>query len=79
MAPKMSKAQPTTPNLEEFRRFCDQVGSLAQEAGLTEQLLDELLSDDHVRPLPDDLARSMLADASRAVNLDEDIEGHVAL
>jgi len=37
MASKMSEAQPT-PNLAEFRRFCDQVGSLAQEAGLAEQL-----------------------------------------
>jgi len=74
----MSKAQPT-PNLAEFQRFCDQVGSLAQDVGLTAQLLDELLSDGHVRPLPDDLARSMLANTSRAVNLDEDIEGDVAL
>lgn len=33
----------------------------------------------HVRALPEDLARAMLANAGRAVNLDEDIEGDVAL
>jgi len=33
----------------------------------------------HVQSLPDDLARAMLANAHHAVNLDEDIEGEVAL
>lgn len=33
----------------------------------------------HVRSLPDDLARAMLANAGHAVNLDEDIDGEVAL
>ena len=33
----------------------------------------------HVQALPEDLARAMLANAGRAVNLDEDIEGDVAL
>lgn len=33
----------------------------------------------HVQTLPEDLARAMLANAGRAVNLDEDIEGDVAL
>ena len=33
----------------------------------------------HVQSLPDDLARAMLANARHAVNLDEDIEGEVAL
>jgi hypothetical protein len=32
-----------------------------------------------VQSLPDDLARAMLANAHHAVNLDEDIEGEVAL
>lgn len=33
----------------------------------------------HVQSLPDDLARAMLANAGHAVNLNEDIEGEVAL
>lgn len=33
----------------------------------------------HVQALPNDLALSMLANAGHAVNLDEDIEGDVAL
>lgn len=33
----------------------------------------------HIQALPEDLARAMLANAGRAVNLDEDIEGDVAL
>lgn len=33
----------------------------------------------HVQSLPDDLARAMLANAGHAVNLDEDIDGEVAL
>lgn len=33
----------------------------------------------HVQSLPEDLARAMLVNAGRAVNLDEDIEGDVAL
>jgi antitoxin PrlF len=33
----------------------------------------------HVQSLPEDLARAMLANAGHAVNLDEDIEGDVAL
>lgn len=33
----------------------------------------------HVRSLPEDLARAMLANAGHAVPLDEDIEGDVAL
>jgi len=33
----------------------------------------------HVQSLPEDLARAMLASAGHAVNLDEDIEGEVAL
>ncbi|MDH0639293.1 MULTISPECIES: type II toxin-antitoxin system PrlF family antitoxin [Pseudomonas] len=33
----------------------------------------------HVQALPEDLARAMLANAGRAVSLDEDIEGDVAL
>jgi antitoxin PrlF len=33
----------------------------------------------HVQSLPDDLARVMLASAGHAVNLDEDIDGEVAL
>ena len=32
-----------------------------------------------IQSLPDDLARAMLANAHHAVNLDEDIEGEVAL
>ena len=79
MASEMSKAQSTsTSNLAEFLHFCDHVSSLAQEAGLTEQLLDELLSEDLVQPLPNDLARSTLSNAGHVVNLDEGIEGDVA-
>jgi len=33
----------------------------------------------HLQPLPEDLARAMLANIGHAVNLDEDIEGEVAL
>jgi len=33
----------------------------------------------HVRSLPDDLARAMVANARHAVNVDEEIEGDVAL
>lgn len=33
----------------------------------------------HVQSLPEDLARAMLAHAGHAVNLDEEIEGEVAL
>jgi len=33
----------------------------------------------HVQSLPEDLARAMLAHAGQAVDLDEDIEGEVAL
>ena len=33
----------------------------------------------HVQSLPDDLAKAMLANAGHAVNLDEDIDGEVAL
>ena len=33
----------------------------------------------HVRPLPDDLARALVANAGHAVDLDEDIDGEVAL
>lgn len=33
----------------------------------------------HVQPLPDDLARAMLANAGHMVNLDDDIQGEVAL
>lgn len=33
----------------------------------------------HVQSLPEDLARAMLANAGRAVDLDEDIEGQVVL
>jgi len=33
----------------------------------------------HLQSLPEDLARAMLASAGHAVNLDEDIEGEVAL
>ncbi|CCG36493.1 type II toxin-antitoxin system PrlF family antitoxin [[Pseudomonas] boreopolis] len=33
----------------------------------------------HVQALPEDLARAMLANAGHAVDLDEDIEGEVAL
>jgi antitoxin PrlF len=33
----------------------------------------------HVQSLPNDLALSLLANAGHAVNLDEDIEGEVAL
>ena len=33
----------------------------------------------HVRSLPDDLARAMLASARHAVDFDEDIEGDVTL
>ncbi|MDM0070987.1 type II toxin-antitoxin system PrlF family antitoxin [Variovorax sp. J31P207] len=44
----------------------------------------ELLESDiraglHVRSLPEDLARAMLANARHAVNVDEDIDGDVAL
>ncbi|WP_425483705.1 type II toxin-antitoxin system PrlF family antitoxin [Azoarcus taiwanensis] len=33
----------------------------------------------HLQSLPDDLARAMLANAGHAVNLDEEIDGEVAL
>ncbi|MDO4683469.1 MAG: type II toxin-antitoxin system Phd/YefM family antitoxin [Lautropia sp.] len=33
-------------NVAEFQRFCDAVGRSAEEAGLTEDILGELLSDD---------------------------------
>ncbi len=33
-------------NVGEFQRFCDQVGRKAQEAGMTEEVLDALLRDD---------------------------------
>ncbi|HET7837451.1 MAG TPA: type II toxin-antitoxin system PrlF family antitoxin [Variovorax sp.] len=44
----------------------------------------ELLESDiragrHVRTLPEELARAMLANARQAVNFDEDIDGDVAL
>lgn len=32
-------------NVAEFQRFCDQVGRSAEEAGMTQDILDELLSD----------------------------------
>jgi prevent-host-death family protein len=32
--------------MEEFNRFCDEVGREAQEAGLTEEILEQLLADD---------------------------------
>lgn len=33
-------------NVDEFQRFCDQVGSQAESAGLTQEKLDHLLADD---------------------------------
>jgi PHD/YefM family antitoxin component YafN of YafNO toxin-antitoxin module len=33
-------------NIDEFQRFCDNVGAKAAEAGLTQEALDELLADD---------------------------------
>lgn len=33
-------------NVTEFQRFCDEVGRLAEESGLTEDILNRLLSDD---------------------------------
>ncbi|QIT55873.1 type II toxin-antitoxin system Phd/YefM family antitoxin [Aquisalimonas sp. 2447] len=36
----------TQLNVAEFQRFCDKVGASAKQAGLTEEKLDELLSDD---------------------------------
>ncbi|MGF1643774.1 MAG: type II toxin-antitoxin system PrlF family antitoxin [Thiotrichales bacterium] len=42
-------------------------------------LEDDIRARRHVRSLPDDLARAMLANAGLAVNLDEDIDGDVAL
>jgi len=33
-------------NVAQFQRFCDQVGSRAQDAGMTEDVLDDLLSRD---------------------------------
>ena len=36
----------TQLNVAEFQRFCDRVGASAKQAGLTEEKLDELLSDD---------------------------------
>lgn len=33
-------------NVSEFQRFCDEVGSQAQQAGLTEAGLNQLLADD---------------------------------
>jgi antitoxin PrlF len=44
------------------------------------QLLEaDIRAGQHVASLPDDLARAMLANVGRTVNLDEDIEGDVAL
>jgi len=34
-------------NVAEFQRFCDRVGHAAQSAGMTEDLLQDLLSDVH--------------------------------
>lgn len=36
----------TRLNVAEFQRFCDQVGAEAENAGLTESRLAELLADD---------------------------------
>lgn len=33
-------------NVNEFRRFCDQIGGNAEAAGLTQEKLDQLLADD---------------------------------
>lgn len=33
-------------NIDEFQRFCDQVGQRAESAGLTQEKLDQLLADD---------------------------------
>ena len=33
-------------NVSEFQRFCDQVGARAQAAGMTEDVVQELLRDD---------------------------------
>ena len=33
-------------NIDEFQRFCDQVGQKAEAAGLTQEKLDQLLADD---------------------------------
>lgn len=33
-------------NIDEFQRFCDQVGQKAESAGLTQEKLDPLLADD---------------------------------
>jgi PHD/YefM family antitoxin component YafN of YafNO toxin-antitoxin module len=33
-------------NIDEFQRFCDNVGARAAEAGLTQEALDRLLADD---------------------------------
>ena len=33
-------------NVNEFRRFCDQIGGKAEAAGLTQEKLDQLLADD---------------------------------
>jgi len=33
-------------NIDEFQRFCDQVGQKAESAGLTQEKLDQLLADD---------------------------------
>ncbi len=36
----------TRVNVQAFQRFCDQVGTRAEQRGLTEEKLAELLSDD---------------------------------
>jgi len=33
-------------NIDEFQRFCDQVGQKAESAGLTQEKLDQLLADE---------------------------------
>jgi hypothetical protein len=33
-------------NIDEFQRFCDQVGKNAESAGLTQEKLDQLLVDE---------------------------------
>ncbi|WP_028484924.1 type II toxin-antitoxin system Phd/YefM family antitoxin [Thioalkalivibrio sp. ALE17] len=33
-------------NVNEFRRFCDQISGKAETAGLTQEKLDQLLADD---------------------------------
>ena len=41
-------------------------------------LATDIQAGQHIQSLPEDLARAMLANVGRAVNLDEDIEGEVA-